>query len=48
MEMQKKAPMKTWIKVVIAVAIIAGLMLTMHILVNNFNLLGFLKAMHGG
>jgi hypothetical protein len=49
MEMQKNAEMKKWIvKVLIVIAVIASLMLTMHVLVNNFNLLGFLRSMHGG
>ena len=32
----------------IIVAVVAGLLLTAHMLVNNFNLVEVLKKMHGG
>ncbi len=35
-------------KVAIWVVVVLGLMLTMHILVNYFNLFEFLRQLHGG
>jgi len=32
----------------IVVVVILGAMLTMHILVNSFDLFGFIRRMHGG
>lgn len=47
--MEKKVDNKKRIlNVVIWVVIIAALMLTMHLLVNNFHLFEFLQKIHGG
>jgi hypothetical protein len=45
---QKVDNKKTIVKVVIWVVVVAALLGTMHILVNNFHILEFLKAIHGG
>ena len=42
-ETQKKV-----VKVVIWIVVIAALMLTAHILVNYFDIVGVIKAIHGG
>ena len=39
---------KKVLRVVIWVVVIAGLLLTAHVLVNYFDLPGFLKTLHGG
>lgn len=39
---------KRIVRILIVIAVIVALMLTMHILVNNFNLFGALRSMHGG
>ncbi len=39
---------KRIVRILIVIAVIVALMLTMHILVNNFDLFGALQAMHGG
>lgn len=36
------------VRIVIWVVVIAGLLLTAHILVNNFHILDVIKALHGG
>lgn len=36
------------VKIVVWVVVILGLMLTMHILVNYFDLFEFLRNLHGG
>ncbi len=47
--MEKKVETrKKIVKVVIWVIVIAGLLLTAHVLVNYFDLLGFLRTLHGG
>ncbi len=47
--MEQKVDSKRKImKVVIWVVVILGLMLTMHILVNYFDMFQFLKSLHGG
>lgn len=47
--MEKKVETrKKVMKIVIWVVVIAGLLLTMHILVNNFHILEALKKLHGG
>ncbi len=47
--MEQKADTKKKImKVVVWVVVILGLMLTMHILVNYFDMFQFLKSLHGG
>jgi len=45
---QKMETRKKVMKIVISVVVIAGLLLTMHILVNNFHVLEVLKKLHGG
>ena len=44
---QKIQTRRKIIKVVIWIAVILGLMLTAHILVNYFNIVEVLKAIHG-
>jgi hypothetical protein len=39
---------KRIVRAVTVIVIILALMLTMHILVNNFDLPGVLRSMHGG
>lgn len=39
---------KKVLRIVIWVVVIAGLLLTAHILVNYFDLPGFLRTLHGG
>jgi hypothetical protein len=39
---------KKIVNVVIAIVVIAGLMLTMHILVNYFNIVEIARKIHGG
>ncbi len=39
---------KRLIRIFMMIAVIVALMLTMHILINNFDLFGALQAMHGG
>jgi len=47
--MEKKAgSKKKVINMVIALVVIAGLMLTAHILVNYFNIAEVIKGIHGG
>ncbi|HSK87865.1 MAG TPA: hypothetical protein VK880_05885 [Anaerolineales bacterium] len=47
--MEKKAGSKKKIvNIVIAVVVVAGLMLTAHILVNYFNIAEVIKGIHGG
>lgn len=47
--MEKKVETrKKVVKIVVWVIAIAGLLLTMHILVNNFQILEVLKKLHGG
>ena len=49
--MEKQATHTTRKRVVtalITIGVILGLMLTAHILVNYFDLVGVLKALHGG
>ena len=47
--MEKKVETrKKIVKVVVWVVVIAGLLLTMHVLVNNFQILEVLKKLHGG
>ena len=47
--MEKKVETKKKVvKVVVWIVVFAGLLLTMHILVNNFQILEVLKQLHGG
>lgn len=39
---------KRLIRIFMVIAVIVALMLTMHILINNFDLFGTLQALHGG
>ena len=39
---------KRIVRIIIAILIILALMLTMHILVNNLDVLGFMRRLHGG
>ena len=39
---------KRIVRIVVAVVIILSVLLTMHVLVNTFDLPGALRAMHGG
>ena len=39
---------KRLVRILIVIAVILALMLTMHLLVNNFDLFGALRAMHSG
>ena len=39
---------KRLVRIFIVIAVILALMLTMHILVNNFDLFGALRSLHGG
>ncbi len=39
---------KRIVRIVVAIVIILALMLTMHVLVNNFDVLGFMRRLHGG
>ena len=39
---------KRIVRIVIAIVIILALMLTMHLLVNNLDVLGFMRRLHGG
>ena len=49
MEKQPTTPTrKRVVSVLITIGVIVGLLLTAHILVNYFDLVGVLKAMHGG
>lgn len=45
---QKTETRKKIMKVVVWVVVIAALLTTMHIIVNNFNGLEFFKQLHGG
>jgi hypothetical protein len=47
MEQKTDNKKKVW-KVVIWTVVILALLGTMHILVNNFHIFEFLKAIHGG
>jgi hypothetical protein len=47
--MEKKVETrKKVVTVVVWVVVIAGLLLTAHVLVNYFDLPGFLRTLHGG
>lgn len=47
--MEKKVgARKKIVNIVIALVVIAGLMLTAHILVNYFNITDVIKGIHGG
>ena len=47
--MEKKVETrKKIVKVVVWIVVIAAVLLTMHLLVNNFHILEFLKKIHGG
>lgn len=47
--MEQKVDTKRKImKVVIWIVVILALMLTMHILVNYFNMFDFIRSLHGG
>lgn len=39
---------KRIVRIIIVTAIVLVLMLTMHLLVNNLDLLGFMRRLHGG
>jgi hypothetical protein len=39
---------KRIVRTLIVIGIILAIMLTMHVLVNNFDLPGVLRSMHGG
>jgi hypothetical protein len=39
---------KRIVRIIIAIVIILAVMLTMHILVNNLDVLGFMRRLHGG
>lgn len=39
---------KTVRRAIIAIVVMVGIMLTMHILVNSFDLMGFMRSIHGG
>lgn len=39
---------KRIVRTLIVIGVIAALLLTMHILINSFDLPGALRAMHGG
>ena len=39
---------KRIVRIVIAIVIVLALMLTMHVLVNNLDMLGFMRRLHGG
>ena len=39
---------KRMVRIAIAIAIVLAVLLTMHVLVNTFDLPGVLRAMHGG
>lgn len=39
---------KRLVRIFMVIAVIVALMLTMHILINNFDLFGALQALHGG
>ena len=39
---------KRIVRIVIAIVVILALMLTMHVLVNNLDLLGFMHRLHSG
>ncbi len=45
---RKVSTKKRIINIVVALAILAGLLLTMHILVNYFNIVELIKKIHGG
>ena len=45
---QKVDNKKKIVKIVVWVAVILALMLTMHILVNYFDMFEFLRSLHGG
>jgi hypothetical protein len=36
------------VRILIGLVIIAALMLTMHVLINSFDLLSFMRGLHGG
>jgi hypothetical protein len=44
----KKETQKKVITALIVIAVAAGLMLSAHVLVNYFNIVEVIKAMHGG
>ncbi|WP_343418225.1 hypothetical protein [Candidatus Flexifilum breve] len=39
---------KRIVQILIVIVVIVALLLTMHILVNNFDLFGTLRSLHGG
>ncbi len=39
---------KRLVRILIVIVMIVALLLTMHILVNNFDLFGALRSLHGG
>jgi len=39
---------KRIVRTIIVIGIILAIMLTMHVLINNFDLPGVLRSMHGG
>ncbi len=45
---QKVGTRRKIVKVMVWIVVILGLMLTAHFLVNYFNIIEVLKAMHGG
>jgi hypothetical protein len=48
MEKKTENNKKKFVKIAIWVVVIIGLMATMHILVNYFNFVEVIKAIHGG
>lgn len=47
--MDKKAETRKWVvKAVVWMVVIAAVLLTAHVVVNYFDLLGFLRKLHGG
>lgn len=45
---RKVSTKKRIVNLVIALVVIAGLLLTMHVLVNYFNIVEVIKKIHGG
>jgi hypothetical protein len=45
---KKNETRKNIVRAVIVIAVIAGLMLTAHILVNYFNIVDIVRRVHGG
>lgn len=39
---------KMMVRVLIGLVVVAVLMLTMHVLINSFDLLSFMRGLHGG